>query len=97
MGGCPLVNNRVDAMRAISEQVNTFVTIEPVMDFDLDNMVKLVRQCRPKQVNIGADTGHNRLPEPSKEKVVELIVALEEFTIVNQKSNLKRILVPMNL
>jgi hypothetical protein len=37
-------------------------------------------------------TGHNNLPEPPKEKILELIFALEKFTVVKQKSNLKRLL-----
>ena len=62
------------------------------MDFDLEEMIRLIHLCHPEQVNIGADTGNNQLPEPPKEKVLELIAALEEFTTVKQKSNLSRIL-----
>lgn len=92
MSNCPLVDNRADAMNIISEIVKTYVTIEPVMDFDLPEMVGLIKRCNPEQVNIGADSGNNHLPEPSKEKVLELIAALEEFTKVKQKANLKRLL-----
>jgi len=69
-----------------------FITIEPIMDFDLDMFIKLIFRCVPIQVNIGADSGNNHLPEPSKEKILELITELEKFTIVKQKSNLKRLL-----
>jgi hypothetical protein len=62
------------------------------MDFDLVEMIGLVKKSNPQQVNIGADSGHNNLPEPNREKVLELLTALEEFTIVKQKSNLSRIL-----
>jgi DNA repair photolyase len=92
MGGCPLVDNRADAMNAISEVVKTYVTIEPVMDFDLPELVELIRRCNPQQVNIGADSGNNHLPEPPAGKVLELIDALSEFTAVKNKSNLNRIL-----
>ena len=92
MRNCPLVDNRADAMNIISEVVKTFVTIEPIMDFDLPEFVELIKRASPIQVNIGADSGHNHLPEPSKEKVLELIAALEEFTTVKQKTNLSRIL-----
>jgi DNA repair photolyase len=91
MGYSPSPDDRAAAMANISKYMPTYVTVEPIMDFDLGSMVKLVKQCRPVQVNIGADTGHNELPEPPKEKVLELIAALEEFTTVKQKSNLKRI------
>ena len=70
----------------------TFITIEPILDFDLNAMVDLLKQCTPEQVNIGADSGRNNLPEPSKEKVLKLISELQKFTIINKKSNLQRLL-----
>jgi len=69
-----------------------YVTIEPIMDFDLDELVGLVKMCNPIQVNIGADSGHNHLPEPSKDKILALIDELQKFTIIDQKRNLKRLL-----
>jgi hypothetical protein len=68
------------------------VTIEPIMDFDLEPMIRLVKRCNPVQVNIGADSGNNHLPEPPAGKVLELIAALSEFTTVVQKKNLARLL-----
>ena len=70
----------------------TFVTIEPILDFNLNTMVDLLKQCNPEQVNIGADSGRNNLPEPSKEKVLELVSELQKFTIIHNKSNLQRLL-----
>lgn len=69
-----------------------YVTIEPVLDFDLIEMVELIEMCEPIQVNIGADSGGNNMPEPSKEKLLKLIKELNKFTKVKQKSNLKRLL-----
>ena len=45
-----------------------------------------------EQVNIGADSGRNNLPEPSKSKVLELVSELQKFTIIHNKSNLQRLL-----
>jgi hypothetical protein len=69
-----------------------YVTIEPIMDFDLAPLVELIRRCEPDQVNIGADSGGNHLPEPSAEKVLALIEELGEFTTIARKSNLCRII-----
>jgi len=69
------------------------VTIEPIMDFDIYELVEMIYHCSPNRVNIGADSGHNHLPEPPKEKIFELIAELEKFTTVYQKSNLKRLLI----
>ena len=68
------------------------VTIEPIMDFDLFELVVMVKQIKPEWVNIGADSGGNKLPEPPKDKILDLISELEKFTEVKNKSNLKRLL-----
>ena len=64
------------------------------MDFDLPEFVEMIKIYNPIQVNIGADSSHRRnmLPEPPKEKILELIEALEQFTTVVQKKNLARLL-----
>jgi len=73
-----------------------YITIEPIMDFDLSEFVDMLKSVNPKQVNIGADTGKHDLPEPSPEKVLALIDELKKFTIVHTKNNLKRILEEKN-
>ena len=72
--------------------IETFVTIEPIMDFDLKEMVHYIETCLPTQVNIGADSGNNNLPEPPKEKILALIDELKKFTVIDQKRNLTRLL-----
>jgi DNA repair photolyase len=92
MKDSPNTFNRAESMNEISGVIKTYVTIEPVMDFDLNDMVQIIEHCNPDQVNIGADSGNNHLPEPSKEKLLALIDALKEFTIIDKKTNLNRIL-----
>ena len=93
MGNAPHPAERSFYLRKINQLgIDTFVTVEPIMDFDLSDLLKLIKNVNPIQVNIGADSGHNLLPEPTKEKVMELISALDEFTIVKRKPNLSRIL-----
>jgi len=68
------------------------ITIEPILDYDLDVFIKMIKSVKPWKVAIGADScGHN-LPEPSSEKIKALITELEKFTTVIQKPNLKRLL-----
>lgn len=75
-----------------------FITIEPIMDFDLDHFTTLINEVRPIFVNIGADSKRSDLPEPSKEKVLSLIKALDLHGIpVNLKPNLARIIGQENL
>lgn len=91
MGDAPDPFIRAEDMHEI-DGYERYVTIEPIMDFDLEELVNLIRWCKPTQVNIGADSGNNHLPEPSKEKLLDLIGALKEFTIIDQKRNLSRLL-----
>ena len=92
MGNAPHPIDRCESMSKITEVKEKYVTIEPIMDFDLDTLVEIIKLCNPVQVNIGADSGHNNLPEPPKEKVLQLISELGKFTKVKQKCNLSRIL-----
>ena len=90
-GGDILVS-RIDSIKCLSTLYDTMITIEPIMDFDVFPFTELLKEANLKQINIGADSGHNNLPEPSKDKILELIENLEQFTIVHQKSNLQRLL-----
>jgi DNA repair photolyase len=90
MRKCPTPEQRVEQMKLIRHPL--YVTIEPIMDFDLPVFVEMLKECEPLQVNIGADSGRNNLPEPSKEKVLQLVSELQKFTIIHNKSNLQRLL-----
>lgn len=68
-----------------------YITIEPIMDFDIRSLVEMIRYCRPLQVNIGADSKGHNLPEPDPGKLRELIDELDIFTEVEVKKNLNRI------
>ncbi len=94
MGNAPNVKERALAMQEISSRgIKTYVTIEPIMNFDLEEMIELIRMCNPIQVNIGANTNHGiNLPEPSTDKILILIDELSKFTEVEKKSNLYRLL-----
>lgn len=92
MGAAPSSIHRAEQMAWISKKSPVYVTIEPIMDFDLEDLVELIKVCNPTQVNIGADSGNNNLPEPPKEKILSLIEELKKFTTIDQKRNLNRIL-----
>jgi len=89
----PPVSDRAEAMSLIRKwiPVETFVTIEPIMDFDLDDFVSLIRDANPHYVNIGADSGNNNLPEPTGSDVIDLILELQSFTHVILKPNIRRL------
>jgi len=68
------------------------VSIEPIMDFDLDIFLKLIGRISPEFVSIGADSKGHNLPEPSPGKVRALIEELKKITDVRVKDNLRRLL-----
>lgn len=68
-----------------------FVTIEPILNFNLEHFVQIIRIAEPTWVNVGADSKRHNLPEPSWMKVQDLIAELEKFTTVKQKKNLERL------
>ncbi len=93
MGKTPTPVLRADGIRHLSsEGKRVMITIEPILDFDLKEVVLLIANAQPEWVNIGADSRGHKLPEPSGDKVRELIEALEEFTEVKQKRNLDRLM-----
>lgn len=94
MGNAPFPEQRADDFANVITKIHSRqVTIEPIMDFfSVDRFVSLIKFIDPDQVNIGADSGRNNLPEPSSEKIRALIAELEKFTTVVKKKNLKRLL-----
>lgn len=85
----PRIYDRIRAMTELRKMnYRTMVTIEPVLDFDVVEMIGVIKLINPEWVNLGADSGGNKLSEPSKEKLLELISRCD----IRQKSNLKRLL-----
>lgn len=70
----------------------TIVTIEPIFDFDLEELVDLVVVADATWINIGADSKGHKLPEPSKDQILKLIEELKLRTDVKLKDNIKRII-----
>lgn len=69
-----------------------FLTIEPIMAFDHEELVTLVRMAQPDWVNIGADSKSHGLPEPTRDQVLALATSLADHGIeVRNKFNLERL------
>ena len=94
----PTPNERFEAMMQVKEFVkkrnlnaDIFISIEPVMDFDLATFSSWIYQLKPKFVSIGADSKRCGLTEPSAEKVRLFINEMRNVTEVRVKDNLKRL------
>ena len=74
-------------------QGRKFITIEPILDFDVDALAYWIKDINPEFVNIGADSKRHNLPEPSADKVNALIAEIKNAGIeIRQKHNLARLL-----
>jgi len=62
-----------------------FVTIEPILKFDHDELLRLIKNINPERVYIGFDTKDCGLPEPTVDEVKNFIKDLEKFTKVKTK------------
>ena len=90
ISNAPPPSERADTIKGFKEDWGypIMITVEPVLDFDLDEFVALLKSTNADQINIGAVTGGYKLPEPSKEKLQALIGAI----MPHLKSNIKRLM-----
>ena len=95
IGQAPQPVLRHHAMINLKEQgfVRTFITIEPVMDFDVDVLAQWIADINPEFLNLGADSKNHGLPEPTVTKIMALVDALKKYGIeLHEKHNLKRLM-----
>jgi DNA repair photolyase len=91
MSTAPDPEKRAWAMRVL-DQPRKFITIEPVLDFDVDILAEWIADIRPEFLNLGADSKNHGLPEPSVEKIMALVDKLKEYGIeLREKHNLERL------
>lgn len=73
--------------------IETFITIEPILDMDVHEMIDWIKSVKPSFVNIGADSKRCNLPEPPNFKIKELVARLQAEKInIKKKVNLTRLL-----
>lgn len=71
----------------------TFITIEPIMKFDLEKMIAMMELIKPNFINIGADSKNCGLEEPTDVEIRVLITELRHLGFeVRLKDNLERII-----
>jgi protein gp37 len=91
ISNAPTFGQRIEGLKMFKGR--RMITIEPILKFgNPESFASCIHSCYPEQVNIGADSGNNHLPEPPPEKIAALIGALRENNIkVYLKKNLKRL------
>lgn len=63
-----------------------FISIEPILDFDLVDFALLLHWIKPWAVAVGYDNYNHKMPEPPLAKTMQLITELEKFTTVYKKT-----------
>jgi hypothetical protein len=92
MGMAPVPGVRATWMNMFAESdYETMLTIEPILEFDLELLVELIEMCSPTWINIGADSKGHKLPEPKPREIEQLIFVLRQRWRVKIKSNLSRL------
>jgi len=66
-------------------KIRTFISIEPIMNFS-KNFAYKIKRAEPWMVAIGYDNYDNKLPEPCLDETRQLILDLQKFTVVEQKT-----------
>lgn len=86
----PPPRERAKAMSML-KGFRTMVSIEPIQNFNLDELIFLIKSIKPEFVSVGADSKGHRLIEPDKIQIKQLIKELRAFTKVKLKDNLARL------
>ena len=89
----PSVKERYHEMMKLYHQ-HKFISIEPIMNFDLKQFVWWIEDIKPEIIEVGADNYHNNLPEPEPYKVNALLAYLKQICpTVIEKDGLDRLTV----
>lgn len=87
----PAPIKRLEALLSVkAEGYETFVSVEPVMEFDRDKFLPMLALLHPSfGVAVGYDNYGNRLPEPKLEKTRELVSSLRTRGITVYEKTLR--------
>ena len=91
ISSAPPPTERAKYIGKLFNHVQTFITIEPILDFDVNDFIQLILKASPTFINIGADSKKHGLPEPSGDKIVEFINAISPYIEIREKTNLSRL------
>lgn len=81
----PLPSQRYRAMMKL-EHPRKIVTIEPILDFDVNVLEEWVSEIEPETCYVGYDSKRNFLPEPELSKARVLMKRLKKTTTVRTKT-----------
>lgn len=95
LSNAPKIEERLEAIHLLAGfGYKTMVSVDPIVEFDIQPLVGMLMHAKPSLVTIGCNTLDHvfHLPEPSKEDILLLAKELEQFTTVSLRPSLSRIL-----
>jgi DNA repair photolyase len=81
----PLPTKRFEAMKNL-EWDRKMVSIEPILEFDLDILSSWIENIQPFLVYVGYDNYNGMMPEPLREKSLQLISRISSNRLVIKKT-----------
>ena len=81
----PLPSIRYKAMKDIN-WYKKFISIEPILDFNMGEFTKWIKEISPFMTYVGYDNYNNKLPEPPLQKTLSFIRKLSEISLVVKKT-----------
>lgn len=85
VSNAPLPTQRYEAMKALDWK-RKIVSIEPIMDFDINLFSKWIEEINPFIVYVGYDNYCHKLREPTLKFTMELMNQLSETSLVIKKT-----------
>jgi len=85
VSNAPLPSKRYEAMKALNWN-RKIVSIEPILDFDMDTFVHWVEEINPFIVYVGYDNYCHKLREPTLKQTTELMQKLSATSLVIRKT-----------
>jgi len=87
----PYPYDRFNAVLWVAENLpnKTFISVEPIMEFDRAELLPILNYIHPWAIAIGYDNYNNGLPEPSLSKTRELIGSLRRRGIAVYEKTLR--------
>ena len=86
----PMPCNRFQYMELAPTIGRTMLSIEPILDFDLNIFLDKILKVEPEFVYVGYDNYNNKLHEPPLHKTMELIDQLKEHGITVYTKTLRK-------
>ncbi len=93
ISNAPLQSARLRAMPDLIDfypENPRFISIEPILDFDLLPFFNAIKEIQPWAVAVGYDNHNYKLPEPTLAKALKLIEALELAGIKVYRKTLRK-------